>query len=78
MMIEGYRKNQRHNEQPNQDRLIVAAYQHQPEETDNQYYKVGRDYIRQNGADKKTLFAFEERTTIGAVMSYVKGPIDDG
>jgi hypothetical protein len=77
MVIEGYRKHQSYNEQPNEDRLIMAAQQHQPDETDDQYYKLSSDYIGQNRSDKKTLFAFEERTATVAMMSYVKGPVDD-
>ena len=77
VMKESERKQQRQHKQPDQNRLIAAAYHQQPDEAHHQNYKFSSNDIGQNRAYEKTLFAFEERAARRTMMSDMKGSFDE-
>jgi hypothetical protein len=65
-------KDQRDDEQHHQYILVFSAYNQQTEEAKDEDYQFGYDNIREDRANEKAVFAFEERQANGAVMPDVK------
>ena len=77
MVVKRDREEQCGNKKDNQDLFIGGADHEQPDKTDNQDDKFRRDHVRQNCADKETLFAFEKRAAVWTVMLDLKGAVKD-
>lgn len=77
MVIEGYRKQQSHNEKAHQHRFVIGANNGQPDEANSQNYKLGCHDVSEDSTHKETFFTLEESTAVGAVMSYMKWTTND-
>lgn len=65
-----------HDEQPDQNFIVARAEHQQREHTNNQDYEFGGDDVCQDRPNEKSFFTFEERAAFRAVMSNVKGTLD--
>ena len=72
MVIESDGENQGHDEEQDQDAFVVRADYQQEEEADQQNDKLSGNDVGENCAHEETVFAFEKRHAVRAVMPDVK------
>ena len=72
MVIESDRKNQCHDEEQNQDVLVVRADYQQEKEANEQNNELSSDDVCENCAHKEPVFALEKRHTARTVVPDVK------
>lgn len=72
MVIESDRKNYRHRKQNSQHALVTRADDQQEKEANEEDDELGRDDVREDGADKKTVLTLVKREAAWAVMPDVK------
>src|SRR5690242_17584393 len=73
VMVERDRKNQRHNEKNDEHPVVIRAENQETKETDEQDRKLGRNHVCEDCANKKAVFALEQRHADRAMMPDTKG-----
>ena len=76
MVIESYWKQQAHDEESCQNRLVVGSNKHQPNDAGDQDDEFGHHHISKDRPNKESLLTFEKRPANWAVMLYAKRPVD--
>ena len=72
MVIESDWENQGHDEEQDQHVFVVRADYEKEKEADQQNDELSGDDVGENGSDKETVFTFEKRHAMRAVMPYMK------
>ena len=70
MVIEGDRKNERHDEENCENELIVTADDGQANEVDGQNHQFCRDHVDQNGAHEKPFLTIEHNRAGRTLIFY--------
>jgi len=72
MVVKSQWKNHRHHKQQNEHALVTRADNQQEKEANKEDHELGRDDVREDGADKKAVLTLEKRHAAWAVMPDVK------
>jgi hypothetical protein len=78
MVIKRDRKEQSSDKESSQDGFITRADYHQPNETNQQNDKFCDHHVSENSSNEESLFAFEERAAVWAMVPDVKRFFDNG
>jgi hypothetical protein len=76
VMVERDREDKGDYKQNYKDSLIIRTNYRQPDSAGYEDQEFSGNYVGQNGSHEKPLFAFKDRATDRAVMSYSKGSVD--